>query len=305
VAEATARIDPTIILILSPTAGRWTRDDVSRILGNAPSATVSYWEGDPWGRRNRPTPSMVPWLTSARQVFTTALGEQYDVLRAAGARHVRLVPNTYCHVQFADAEKAWSPPPPESSRRVVMIGNRSGRVPGVSTVPGARARWRMVKQASTRFGDEFRVYGRGWSGPSAAGSIPYAEQAARMRSGGVTVNWDHYPRHVAYSSDRLPISLVAGRPHVTTSHPEMVWLPGDEAGLFLADTPKDVLEAVEHIRELPEDVRTDLGGAAYAWVKDRLSHRQAARFMLRESGGPDIELPEPWSRVTAMGDGRG
>jgi hypothetical protein len=161
----------------------------------------------------------------------------------------------------------------------------------------------MVTLASKRFGDDFRVHGRGWRGTSAVGPVAYAAQADALRAGGLSVNWDHYPRHVAYASDRLPISLVAGRPHVTTRHPEMGWLPGEEAGLLLADSPHDVVELAEHLRGLPDDARVDLGRAAHAWVKDRLSHRQAARFMLRESGGPAITLPDPWSLTATMGDG--
>jgi hypothetical protein len=304
VAEAAARIHPTLILVLSPKAGSWTEEDVARVLAPTESATVSYWEGDPWGRRNRPTPSMVPWLRAATQVFTTALGEQYDVLRAAGARHVRFVANTYCHVQFAQSELAWVASGEETGH-VVMVGSRAGRIAGISTVPGARQRQRLVRRASRRFGQDFRVYGHGWRGPSAAGPVPFAAQAGTIRTGVVSVNWDHYPAHPGYSSDRLPNSLVAGRPHVTTKHPDTDWLPGTAQGLFLAATPQDVVDTAAQIRELPQAERADLGRAAHAWVKDRMSDRQAARFLLRESGGPAFDLPEPWERIAVMGDGRG
>jgi hypothetical protein len=303
VTDAAARIEPTVLLVLSPAAGHWTAAEVSRVLAASPTATVSYWEGDPWGRRHRPTPSMVSWLRAADQVFTTALGEQYDTLKAVGARHVRFVPNTYCHIQFAEAETTCVAPLP-GVRRVVMVGSRAGRVPGISTVPGARQRWRLVRLASRRFGPEFRVYGRGWRGASAAGPVPFSEQTGAIRSGAVSVNWDHYPRHVAYSSDRLPNSLVAGRPHVTTRHPETGWLPGEESGLFLVDSPAEVVEAASRILSLDPEVRAELGRAAHAWVTDRMSDRQAAQFLLQESGGPPADLPEPWDRVALMGDGR-
>jgi hypothetical protein len=301
-AETVARLQPTIVLVLSPKAGAWTTADVVRVLAPVPSAAVAYWEGDPWGRRHRPMASMVPWLRATDQVFSVALGEQYDVLRAAGARRVRFVPHTYCHVQFADAERTWARP--EDGRLVVMVASRAGRVPGFSSVPGSRARWTLVRLASRRFGPDFRVYGRGWHGSSAAGFLPFEMQTNTIRSAAVSVNWDHYPRHAAYASDRLPNSLVAGRPHVTTRHPEMEWLPGEESGLFLADTPAEVVDAAAHVCGLADDMRADLGRAAHAWVKDRLSDRQAARYLLSESGGPQVELPEPWGRIAAMGDGR-
>jgi hypothetical protein len=304
VVELARRLEPTVILVLSPKAGQWSTGDVARLLRTAASASVSYWEGDPWGRRNRPNSPMRPWLRAADQVFTTALGEQYDTLRAAGARRVRFVPNTYCHVRFADAERSWEAPVPEVERRVVMVASRAGRISGISTVPGARQRWHLVRMASRRFGDDFRVYGRGWTGRSAFGFVPYAQQVAVIRSGGLSVNWDHYPRHAMYSSDRLPTALVAGRPHVTTKHPGMDWLPSEDLGLFQAVSPAEVVEAAEHLRTLDESVRADLGRAVHAWVTGRFSHRQAVRYMLRESGGPEVEIPEVWSRFVTVGDGR-
>jgi hypothetical protein len=237
-------------------------------------------------------------------VFSVALGEQYDVLCAAGARRVRFVPHTYCHVQFADAEATWVPPAPGDGHGVVMVASRAGRVPGISSVPGARARWQLVRLASRRFGRDFHVYGRGWRGPSAAGLVPFVQQTDVIRSSELSVNWDHYPGHAAYASDRLPNSLVAGRPHVTTRHSLFDWLPGEETGLFLAETTAGVIDAAAHVRELPDEVRADLGRAAHAWVRERLSDRHAARYLLSESGGPVVDLPDPWSQIATMGDGR-
>jgi hypothetical protein len=249
---------------------------------------------------------MRPWLAVADQVFSVALGEQYDVLRAAGARHVRFVPHTYCHVQFAADEGYWTPPSPGQDRHVVMVASRGGRIPAVSTVPGARDRWRLARSASRRFGEEFTVFGRGWSGPSAGGLVPFAEQVQALRGGGLSVNWDHYPHHAAYASDRLPNSLLAGRPHVTTRHPALdTWAPGASEGLFLAGSPREVVDLAERIRGLPAEVREDLGRRAYDWVRDRLSDRQAARYLLRESDGIEIALPHPWDAIARLGDGPG
>jgi hypothetical protein len=303
-AEVAARLEPTLLLVLSPKAGQWTGADVAQVLRAAPSASLAYWEGDPWGRRHRPTSSMLPWLQAADQVFSVALGEQYDVLRAAGAKRIRFVPHTYCHVQFADAEQTWEPPRSQDASKVVMVASRAGRLPGISTVPGARQRWRLVRLAARRFGHDFGVYGRGWSGPSAAGMVPFDRQTVTIRAAAVSVSWDHYPHHAAYASDRLPISLVAGRPHVTTRHPDMEWLPGEDAGLFLVDSPAEAVEVAAHVRELPLDASAGLGRAAHAWVKDRMSDRQAGRYLLRESGGPSLDLPDPWDRFVTMGDGR-
>ena len=246
---------------------------------------------------------MRSWLRISDSVFSVALGYQRDLLRRAGARRVRFISQTYCHVQFGHIESEWHAPSDDAVRRAVMVGSLTGRLPGWSTVPGTRDRRRLVDLAEDRLGpDVFRVYGRGWRGPSAAGMVPFAEQLDVIRAAGVSINWDHYPRLVAYASDRLPNSLIAGRVHVTTRHPEMGWLPGEEHGLFLERSPSDVIATVESLRTRPPDEVAELGRAAYDWVRDRLSDRQAARFMLNEAAGMDLDLPEPWDQIATMGD---
>ena len=90
-----------------------------------------------------------------------------------------------------------------------------------------------------RFGAGFQLYGGGWPRGWTRGPIPYRSQAEVVRSARVMVNWDHYPCTADYASDRLPIALLAGRPHVTTAHPGMAWAPGEEVGLFQAKSPTE------------------------------------------------------------------
>jgi hypothetical protein len=302
--EAAASTQPSHVLVLSPKAGPWTDGDVQGCLRAAGATpTVIYWEGDPWGRRNPPNHAMALWLRAADQVFTTALGEQYDLLRRSGADRVRFVANTYCHVQFAAAEATWTPPTAEAAHRVVMVGNRSGRIPGISRVPGSRSRWRLARMASRSLDGDLTIYGRGWRGERSGGRVRYEEQARVIREAGVSINWDHYPHHRAYASDRLPISLIAGRAHVTTRHPDMDWLPAESAGLFLAESPSDVVDLAAEIRSRPVPEIAGLGRAAHTWVRDRLSDRQAARYLLAEGSQLELPLPDPWPLIATMGDG--
>ena len=112
----------------------------------------------------------------------------------------------------------------------------------------------------------------------------------------MSANWDHFPKHESYASDRLPVSMLAARPHVTTAHRGFEWLPGEEAGLFLASSPAEVRDRVVALsRAAPGDVIA-MGMAAHAWVRNRLSNRQAARFVLATlERDLMVSLPkDPW-----------
>ena len=65
----------------------------------------------------------------------------------------------------------------------------------------------------------------------------------------ISANWDHCPGRDGYFSNRLPISLFAGRPHVTTRPLNTGWLPGPECGLHLVDS---ITEAVDRVTDALE-----------------------------------------------------
>ena len=67
---------------------------------------------------------------------------------------------------------------------------------------------------------------------------------------------------------------------MTTAHPRMEWLPGGQIGVFQEPTPRAVVERVERLKATGVEELIELGLAGHRWVQDRLSHRQAARYML-------------------------
>jgi hypothetical protein len=117
----------------------------------------------------------------------------------------------------------------------------------------------------------------------------------------VSANWDHFPGHESYTSNRLPISLLAGRAHVTTRHPGLDWVPDEAAGLFLEQTPSAVLNRTRELVAAPIEESLRLGAAGHQWVRERLSNREAARFMIGAFDRRFLEgLPyEPWHRFVA------
>jgi hypothetical protein len=180
----------------------------------------------------------------------------------------------------------------------VFIGNSLTRFGRISRMPGAVARAGMVRGLE-RSGLRFRLYGHGWRSASAKGQLPREQQIPAIQQALMSANWDHYPTYESYFSDRLPISLLAGRVHVTTYHPGLEWLPGPDDGLFMEKSVSAVLDRVQELARRPADELIALGQAARRRVIGRMSHHEAARFML---GAADERLLAllpawPWDRL--------
>ena len=62
-----------------------------------------------------------------------------------------------------------------------------------------------------------------------------------------------------YNSDRLAISLMAGRPHVTMRCPGGEWLPGEDAGPFQEASPRLVHDRVRNLLDLDPLVTYQMG----------------------------------------------
>jgi len=303
--EATQAFCPDILIVLSPGTCPWQDNDVTSVLRAAGGdVSLLYWEGDPWGGRKRVNESMDSWAVKADILFTVAGGKQARRLADGGARDVRLVLQTYCQIQYADA-LAWSDsrtdfvdPPMD----VVSICNSAVRWPMVPAgVPGARQRRRMVTSLQAERRIRFGVYGHGWSGETALGPVAYHSQVQALRQSLITVNWDHFPSLPGYNSDRLPISMLAGRVHVSTRHPQTPWLPGPESGLVLAESPRAAHAAVVELASKTSDELLGLGQLAHQWVLGRLSDLESMRFMLASvttTVGPPP--PEPWAQIPSF-----
>ncbi|MCZ4518053.1 hypothetical protein O4220_05940 [Rhodococcus ruber] len=290
---------PTTILIMSPKSSPWTEDQVHEFSGNA---EVIYWEGDPWESRSKFTHSMTYWAKRSDRIYTVAGGSQALAFKSYGAQDVRLILHTYCQVQN---KKMLTWQGRELDRTslpdVVTIANRQKLLRPGRPVPGAAARAVSISQMLRSKKANFEVYGENWRGKSARGKIPYELQIPTLRRGLISANWDHYPKHFGYASDRLPISLLAGRVHVTTGHLGMEWL--DELAEFvtLVDRPLGLRHSVEGVLERGPKTLLHAGRNANRWVKDRMSDVEALNFMLKDSIlGVDNPPSDPWARLPTL-----
>lgn len=273
-------------------------DRLEEALGSRP---LLYWEGDPWGKGKPITQQMKWWLVRADIVFSTGGLSQANLYLGAGAKRVAHIANTYCHLKFAEAEA--HTPAPITDCGVVVIGSNLARIPYLTGVPGSAGRRHLVSQLRNNRGLELRLFGTGWPNGWSLGRIAYAHQVEELRKGRVSANWDHWPRMPDYSSDRLSISLISGRPHVTTRHPGCEWLPGEDEGLFQELSPRLVHHRVRNLLDLDPVVTYQMGVAAHSWARHRLSHREAARYILTQvldevtppPDDPWAVLPGPWA----------
>jgi hypothetical protein len=293
---------PDVILVVTPNGFGHDPLWVRRFLGSCGNPAVLYYEADPWGASVKPiNQSMAAWLSTANIVFTVAREPHLSLFRKNGARDVRFIPQTYCPVAFGEHERTTPRHQGGLSYDIVIIGNGHARWGRVSRLPGAVQRAKLVRKLQRTTGLRVAIYGSGWSGRGVKGPLPYPQQATAIRAGLMQVNWDHFPDHESYSGDRLPIGMIAGRVQVTTAHPRMDWIPGEEVGVFQEATIKAVLRRVQQLKAMSVDDVLALGIAAHRWVRNRLSHRQAGRFML---GAVDKSLleklpPDPWASFAA------
>lgn len=272
-------------------------NQLSEAIGGRP---LLYWEGDPWGKGKPLTRQMKWWFARSDIVFSIGGASQAQLYIAAGAKRVCHTPHTYCHMEFADAEV--NPPAPISEPDVVDIGSNLARIPYLTGLPGSAGRRDLARRLRKDPSLTLRLFGPGWPKGWSAGPIPFARQTVELRKGRVSANWDHYPTMPDYGSDRLAISLLAGRPHVTTRHPGGDWMPGDEIGIFQESSPRLVHERVRNLLATDPAVTYKMGVAAHSWARHRMSHREGARYILSRvldevappPADPWANLPGPW-----------
>ncbi len=271
---------PTIVLWSHPSTFPVTSELVARLRGLQSSPTVVLQDMDPWGMvRTRLTPSTRLLAKEADLVYLSGTGSLARVFRRAGVARIRYA------FDGADRERFGTPWSPTEQREydVVMIANRSrGRIPG-SALPGAWRRARVVELLERQYGPRFALYGHGWAGhPRWKGSLAFEDQGEANRSAWVSASWDHFPAIANYTSNRVPISLASGVPHVTNYKPgyELTYPPG--SGLYWGKTARSVAEMVAVVLAMPREDLLALGERAARFARDHRSQEALAERLLED-----------------------
>lgn len=286
---------PDVILVETPHGMPIGRGEVRQIVDAAGRPPVVYWEGDAWGRRKRLLESIRAWLGVADQVFSIAMGHQYRLLRAHTRAPIRYVPHVLPHVvRTAATDRV--PDIHETTEDVTVIGNHLCRLDVLGGLPGSLARRKLVRGLQ-RLDCRLAIYGSRWRGRGARGILPFAEQVPALQRSRISAAINHFPKHPGNFSDRLPISLYAGRVHVTGRVLGADWLPDPDHGLYLANTPAHAVTLVRELLREDPSVLHAAGLRGRLWVLDHLTDLHALQYML----GSYLPLPsppaDPWQAI--------
>lgn len=283
-----------VVVIWSPSEFPSTSTQFSQLEDALGSRLLLYFEGDAWGRGKAITQQMRWWCQRADIVFSVGGSSLASLYVGAGAKRVVHTLHTYCHVKCSSAEA--HAPLPVTGSGVVVIGSNLPKVPYLTGLPGSAGRRALARRLRHDPHVTLSLFGPGWPKSWSVGQLPFARQTQELRKGRVSANWDHYPQIPDYGSDRMAISLIAGRPHVTTRHPGGEWLPGEENGFFRESSPRLVHHRVRDLLEMDPSLTYQMGVAAHSWARHRVSHREAARHILTQVLD-DVALPpaDPWA----------
>jgi hypothetical protein len=249
-----------------------TDEFFNELRAQHPKVCLVYHEGDPYARNiKKITPSMKVLIRHADLIFWVGLGHLREFAIENGGKRVYLAPHVF------DTERFWTPWEPTLKREfdITMIASSGkARLP-FRYLPGGRNRQKCVDVLTKNFGNRFALYGHGWK-PSVSyrGPVPFAEQHKAIRNSWISANWDHFDDINFYASNRLPISMAAGVPHITTYHKGFDYLyktvPG---GLYFANSPSEVADIACYLLSKPVEELVDEGKKAseYAYAHLRAS----------------------------------
>lgn len=231
-----------------------------------------WHDPDPYGRHIKPIDATMKIAVAASDMAVVkGLGYFSDGLRRAGAKRILFAPESFDDERFG---KPWAAP---STRALdaVTIANLTclKRVPFLF-MPGGRQRQQLARRFHAAYGDRYAVFGsgRGWQNePFCRGPLPFDAQEKALRSAWISVNWSQFDDIPYYFSDRLPISLVSGVPHVTNHQPGYEHLFPGARGIYFAHSPAEALDVADMLLSLPREQLIDIGEQAAAHARERFN----------------------------------
>lgn len=240
-----------------------------RRLKEIPSRPKLVWhDPDPYGRWIKPIDSvMKAALAECDLAIVKGTGYLMEDLRRAGARQTLYVPES------VDDERFGQPWTPTRTRPfdAIMIANLPcvKRIPFLY-LPGGRSRKRTARLLHRAYGERFALFGsgQGWQGePYCRGPIAFNAQEPTIRQAWLSVNWSQFDRIPMYSSDRLPISLATGIPHITNYQRGFEHVFPGAKGLYFVHSPEEVVDVADMLLSLPRERLIEIGCEGVEYVR--------------------------------------
>lgn len=226
-----------------------------------------WHDPDAYGRFvKRIDPVMKVAIAESDAAVIKALGDFAADVRAIGAKRIVFSPESFDDQRFS---QPWTPTV-KRAHDVVMIANLTTlkRIPWLF-MPGGRARKQLARLLHRNHRDRFALYGggRGWRGEHyCKGPIKFADQEQTMRTAWVTVNWTQFDSLPMYFSDRLPISMASGVPHITNYQPGIEHVLPNAKGIYFARSPQEAADLTTMLLSQSRERLMEIGaeGATYA-----------------------------------------
>lgn len=250
-----------------------------RSLKAVASTPKFVWhDPDAYGRYIKPLDAtMKTALAECDMAILVGLGYLADLVRRAGAKRVLFSPHSF------DSERSGQPWVPTRTRRfdAIMIANLTclKRIPFLH-MPGGRTRKLMSRAFHNAYGPRYAVFGagQGWKGePYCRGPISFNVQEQTIRSAWLTLNWGQFDAIPMYSSDRLPISLASGVPHITNHQPGYEHVFAGAPGLYVVHSPAEALDVADYLLSQPREQLIEIGRQGAAHAHERLEATRVYR----------------------------
>lgn len=240
---------------------------LQRLRQAAPDMKILYHEGDMYGRGKPVPPATALLMAQADAVALVSRGTMADWARRHGACRVLYCPSAVDTLRFGQPWHGSAAPDFD----VVMIANRvQSRLPW-RRMPGAARRIALAQALDRRHGIRFGLFGAGWRGCRGwQGPLDYAGQEAALRRGRVSVGWNHFDEEAGYFSDRLPIALLSGVPHVANAQPGCEPLFGSAPPFERAASVPAAVAAVDRLLATDAAVLAAMGRQAQQLARRHL-----------------------------------
>ena len=250
-----------------------------RHLKSVASAPQFVWhDPDPYGKFIKTIDAtMKAAVAESDLAVVKGLGYFAEALRRAGARRILFAPESYDDERFSRS----GPPTTTRDLDAVMIANLTclKRIPWLY-MPGGRSRKATARLLHAAYRDRFAVFGsgQGWRGEAyCRGPIPFDAQERVIRSAWISVNWSQFDDIPYYFSDRLPISLAAGVPHVTNYQRGFEHVLPDARGVYFVNSPAEALDVADYLLSLPRERLVEIGEQGLAYARARLNATRVYR----------------------------
>jgi hypothetical protein len=251
---------------------------IRRLKSVASRPRFVWHDPDPYGRFIKPIdPVMKAVLAETDLAVVKGLGYFSAAVRRAGAQRILFAPESFDDERFARGGAPSATRPLDA----VMIANLTclKRIPWLF-MPGGRSRKTTARLLHRAYGERFAVFGggQGWRGEAyCRGSIAFERQEEFIRSAWISVNWSQFDEIPFYFSDRLPISLAAGVPHVTNHQRGFEHVLGQAQGVYFVHSPAEALDAADYLLSLPREQLIEIGEQGRAYARERLNATRVYR----------------------------